>query len=130
MTPALRTTVALTLAAVALTASATYLAAAFSPWAAVAGLYVAAFLAWSATRQYAAHRLARARAVLAERAARGLPIDPRVFDTIPCCHLSGRAARQTHSADCLRQYATATRGSAATELNAALEEQPAPPPLG
>jgi hypothetical protein len=44
----------------------------------------------------------RYRAQLAERKARGLPIDPAVFQIIPCCAFSTHGDGTAHGADCLR----------------------------
>lgn len=110
MTPTLRTARLLTVAALLSAGTAAYLLATGSYWLAVGAVYVAAFLAWCARREYVHHRIARYRAALAERAARGLPIDPAVFKVIPCCGLSTHADGRTHGPDCLHRYYTDDEG--------------------
>lgn len=116
MTPDLRTARTCDALALASTAGAVYLGWTYSLWAAAACAYVALFLAWCARAHHRHHRVRRARARLAERAARGIPIDPIVFNVIPCCDLSGHADGQAHDIDCLRhlaQVSNSKRSSAA-----------------
>ncbi|WP_432164896.1 hypothetical protein [Streptomyces sp. bgisy031] len=105
MTPDLRTARTCDALAAASTAGAIYLGWTYSLWAAAACAYVALFLAWCARAHHRHHRVRRARARLAERAARGMPIDPIVFTVIPCCDLSEHADGQAHDSDCLRHLA-------------------------
>ncbi|MFZ3556446.1 MULTISPECIES: hypothetical protein [unclassified Streptomyces] len=113
MTPALRTARTLTAAATTASGTAAYLAYTGSYWLAAATVYVAAFLAWCARRDYQRHHVIRARAIIRERAARGLPTAPSVFDTIPCCDLASHGDGRTHGPDCVRPP------DPADELNAA-----------
>ncbi|MFI5659909.1 hypothetical protein [Streptomyces sp. NPDC051684] len=115
MTSALRTARALTAVALAALGSAVYLGLTHSLWLMAACLYVAAFFAWCAHRDHQHHRTLRARAALRERAVSGLPVQPAVFDTVPCCDLAGHADGRTHGADCLRRLAApnTTRSEAA-----------------
>ncbi|WP_432182071.1 hypothetical protein [Streptomyces sp. NBC_00063] len=108
MTPALRTARWLTAAATISSATAAYLVLTGWYWLAVGTVYVAGLLAWCAHSHRQHHRVKRARALLAERAARGLPIDPVVFTVISCCGLSEHADGQAHDTDCLRHLAQAS----------------------
>lgn len=95
MTPALHTARGLTLAAATFTTGAIYLAAAYTPWAAVPGLYVAVFLTWCARREYTEH----ARILTRHRVAL---LDAVLLGELPCCRLAEHSNGQAHGTDCHR----------------------------
>ncbi|WP_372352660.1 hypothetical protein [Streptomyces sp. KL116D] len=97
MTPALRTARTCTTAALTLTAGGIYLAITLAWWAVLPALYVAAFLAWVAAREYGYHRLILAEHERARRAAR---LEVRVFT--PCCRLHEISYGYAHGRDCRR----------------------------
>jgi hypothetical protein len=97
MTPALRTARLLTAAAITLTAGATYLGTVIAWWAVIPTVYVAAFLAWCASREHAAHRRILADHERARRAAR---VD-ELKAVGPCCRLYELSGSYAHR-DCAR----------------------------
>ncbi|WP_405476447.1 hypothetical protein [Streptomyces sp. NBC_00009] len=98
MTPHLRTARGCSLGTAALTAGAVYLGTTMSPWAAVPGLYVAAFLGWCARRSYAAHR----RTLVRHEQARLAALGEELLLGMPCCRLPEHSASRAHGTNCLR----------------------------
>lgn len=95
MTPALRTARGLTLATATATICAVYLAITAAWWMAATILYVAAFLAWCASRDYARHRRIHLQALGRALTALG--------SSTACCHLAEHSDGQAHNPSCVRR---------------------------